>query len=634
MSLQPDTIQQLRNEVLGGLLDRRSVLKRGLALGLSAPILAGLLAACGDEDDDPTATAGSGQADATATEGSGDEPTATTGEGAATETEGSEGEPTADSGSDAPRGGQGKATLLYWQAPTILNPHLAQGTKDNHASRVCLEPLHQFDANTEPVLYLAAEWPTVDNGLLDPDGTFVIWKLRQGVKWHDGEDFNAEDVVFTYEWITNPDTTATTLGTYAAVDSVELIDEYTVQVNFSGPNPAWFDAFHGAAGCILPEHYFRDYTGAEARDAPGNLMPIGTGPFKVREFKPGDVVLYDLFPDYWEPGKPHLDEVEIKGGGDAVSAARAVMQSGEADWAWNLQIEPQILSQMQEGGQGELVLGPGNSAERIMVNFADPKTEVDGAFSEPSTQHPVFQHLQARQAINLAIRRDVITEQLYGPGNEPTAYILNVPERLKPQDLTWEYNLEAAQALLDEAGIEPGYNLLYSTSVNSARQKNQEIVKEDLEKLGFVVELKSIDSAVYFASDAGNPDTYAHFYADLTMYTNGPSNPYPISWAERFRSDDIAQKSNSWSGTNMTRYFNPEFDALHDQAKVEIDEQRQIEIWDQMMRMPYDDVVEIPIVWRGSVAAKSNRLVIEPANMTNWGDTNPCQDLKNWTFSE
>jgi peptide/nickel transport system substrate-binding protein len=483
------------------------------------------------------------------------------------------------------------------------------------------------------VLYLAAEWPTVDNGLLDPDGLFVIWKLRQGVKWHDGEDFNAEDVVFTYEWIADPENSATTLGIYATVESVEMVDEYTVQVNFTEPNPAWSDPFMGAQGCVLPQHVFADYMGAAGRDAPANLMPVGTGPFKVKEFKPGDVALYEIFMDYWDPGKPHLDEVEIKGGGDAVSAARAVLQSGEADWAWNLQIEPAILNQMAGGGQGELVLSPGNSAERIMVNFADPRTDVGGAFSEPSTQHPWFSDVRVRQAINLAIQRDVVTEQLYGPGNEPTAYILNVPERLKPEGLTWEYNLEAAQALLDEAGFEPGFNILYSTSVNSARQKTQEIVKEDLEKLGFVVELKSVDSAVYFASDAGNPDTYAHFYADLTMYTNGPSNPYPISWAERFRSDDIAEKANDWSGTNITRYNNPDFDALHDRARTAIDEQEQVEIWQQMMQIPYDDVVEIPIVWRGAVAAKSNRVVIDPVNMTNWGDSNPTQDLKNWTFS-
>jgi peptide/nickel transport system substrate-binding protein len=278
------------------------------------------------------------------------------------------------------------------------------------------------------------------------------------------------------------------------------------------------------------------------------------------------------------------------------------------------------------------VLQPGTSAERIMINFADPNTEVDGARSEPSTQHPIFQHLQARQALNLAVKRDVVADELYGPGNVATPYVVNLPERLLPPDLTWEYNLEAAQALLAEIDFPAAFdnvNIVYSTSINTVRQKNQEIVKEDLETLGFSVELKSVDSAVYFASDAGNPDTYAHFYVDITMYTNGPGSPYPIAWAERYRADDIAQKSNNWSGTNITRYNNPDFDALHDRARVTIDEAEQEEIWHEMLTLVYDDVVEVPIVYRGGAAAASNRL----GGYTPSPWTSTTADIKYWTAS-
>jgi peptide/nickel transport system substrate-binding protein len=640
MAFDSASVDRLRDEILAGGLSRRAVLKRGAALGLSAPLIAGLLAACGDDDDDdPTATTASGQTDPTATTGSGQtDPTATTGGGAEpTATEGMTDEPTntpagesPTTAPDTPRGGHGKVTLLYWQAPVILNDHLSQGTKDTHASRVCLEPLFNFDANTEPILALASEYPSVENETLAEDGTWVIFTLREGVKWHDGEDFNAEDVLFTYEYVTNEATTATTLGNYATVESMEIIDDYHIRVNFVEPNPAWFDV---ATQIVIPEHVMRDYVGEAARDAPFNLMPIGTGPFKVTQFNPGDVVLYDIFEDYWDPGLPHFDSVEIKGGGDATSAARAVMVTGDADWAWNLQVEAQILSQMaEEGSEGALVLQPGTSAERIMINFADPNTEVDGARSEPSTQHPIFQHLQARQALNLAVKRDVVADELYGPGNVATPYVVNLPERLLPPDLTWEYNLEAAQALLAEIDFPAAFdnvNIVYSTSINTVRQKNQEIVKEDLETLGFSVELKSVDSAVYFASDAGNPDTYAHFYVDITMYTNGPGSPYPIAWAERYRADDIAQKSNNWSGTNITRYNNPDFDALHDRARVTIDEAEQEEIWHEMLTLVYDDVVEVPIVYRGGAAAASNRL----GGYTPSPWTSTTADIKYWTAS-
>ncbi|MEZ4520266.1 MAG: ABC transporter substrate-binding protein [Thermomicrobiales bacterium] len=245
----------------------------------------------------------------------------------------------------------------------------------------------------------------------------------------------------------------------------------------------------------------------------------------------------------------------------------------------------------------------------------------------------MWKHKEAREALNLAIQRDLIATQLYGAAGVASGDNLNVPSKFK-LNWPWEYDLDAAQAKLDEINFPADFdnvNILYQTSVNSVRQKNQEIVKADLETLGFSVELKSVDSGVFFSSDAGNPDTYGHHYSDIEMYTNGPTSPYPISWAERYRSDDIAQKSNNWAGTNITRWNNPDYDALHDQAKTAIDEQEQIDIWTEMMTLVNEDIVEIPIVWRGGAAAVHNRI--------NWKSVGPWQpspidDLKNWTLAE
>src|SRR5690606_29508175 len=142
-------------------------------------------------------------------------------------------------------------------------------------------------------------YPSVENETLDPDGMWCIWKLREGVKWHDGEDFNAEDVKFTYDWIVSEGNTPTTLGVYQDISSVEIIDDYTVQINFNEPYPLWFDPFRGSNGLVLPEHIFSEYMGEAARESPANLAPIGTGPFKLTEFRPGDVMLVELFEDYW-----------------------------------------------------------------------------------------------------------------------------------------------------------------------------------------------------------------------------------------------------------------------------------------------------------------------------------------------
>lgn len=633
-------LERLREDIFAGRLSRRGILKRGIALGLSAPIIAGLLAACGGDDEaatEPVATTDSGQGDATATTAEVEptvaesaEPEATEAEVEASPTEGAAAEPTEAPEPAAEAGGGGLLRLLWWQAPTIINPHLATGTKDFDASRVCLEPLADFDTDGAMILVLAAEEPTVENGMVSEDGSEVTWVLQEGVKWHDGEDFTADDVVFTWEFASNPETAAVTAGNFASVTSVEAVDDFTVKVTFAEPNPAWFDVFTGPNGMILPRHVFADYVGAKSRDAPANLKPIGTGAFMVREFRAGDVVLYDRFPEYWDAGKPWFDEIEMKGGGDAQGAARAVLETGEGDWGWNIQVEPEILNNLAEAGAGVVVATPGTSAERIMINFADPNMEVDGARSEPSTEHPLFKNKDARNAIALAIQRDVIAEQLYGEGGVATANNLNAPAKFVSTNTSWEYDLDAAAALLANVPEADGYNLLYQTSINSVRQKTQEIVKQDLEKLGLSVELKSVDAAVFFSSDAGNPDTYPHFYTDLEMYTNGPSSPFPITWAERYRSDDKAEKANSWAGQNITRYNNPEYDVLHDQARVELDADTQVELFVAMNDLSVNDFVEIPIIHRANLAVANAKLKGQVG--TPWASD--AYDVKNWRFEE
>ena len=604
-------VEQLRAEALAGFISRRELLKRAAALGLSAPTIAALLAACGGGGNaTPTAAPATPATQATATPTKAASAASPTLQAAAGTT------PTAGTGK---RGGGGTLKLLWWQAPTILNPHLSQGTKDFDASNVVFEALAYVNEKEELEPRLATEIPSVDKGTLDPQGMWVVWKLRKGVKWHDGQPFTANDVKFTFEFASNKATAATTYATYEPVDRVEILDDYTVKVYFKQPTPGWFGPFVGLLGLILPQHVLKDYVGANARNAPFNLKPIGTGPYKVVQFNPGDVVVYEINQDYWQPGQPYFDRIELKGGGDATSAARAVLQTGEYDYAWNLQVEATVLKQLEQAGKGKLVIWPGTGTERIMVNFADPNTEKDGARSEPDVPHPFFSNPKIRQALALAIQRDVIVNQLYGQTGKTTANNLNAPEKYKNPDLKWEYNLDKAAALLDEAGAKMGPNgvrvyngkplqILYQTSINQIRQRTQEIVKASLEKIGFKVDLKSIDSKVFFSSEAGNPDTYAHFYADIEMYTNGPSSLYPYSWTQRYHSSRIASKANNWSGDNITRYKNPDMDKVIDSLKSEMNPDKQIQLFREVNRISVTDVVEIPLVHRASVAAASKTL--------------------------
>jgi peptide/nickel transport system substrate-binding protein len=172
------------------------------------------------------------------------------------------------------RGGGGKLRLLYWEAPVILNPHFAVATKDSDASRVVYEPLTSVNLDGERIPILAAEIPSVANGGHAPDGTWTIWHLKQGVVWHDGAPFTADDVVFTWEYATDPATGATTRGSYEQIRRIEKLDDHTVKVVFTEPTPLWYVV----AGMILPRHHFAEYKGQNARNVPYNLKPVGTGP--------------------------------------------------------------------------------------------------------------------------------------------------------------------------------------------------------------------------------------------------------------------------------------------------------------------------------------------------------------------
>ena len=188
------------------------------------------------------------------------------------------------------RGGGGPLKVLWWQGPTLLNPHFAVGTKDQDGSRLFYEPLAGWDAdgNLRPVL--AESIPGREDGTLAADGKSVTWKLKKGVNWHDGKPFTADDVVFNWEYAPDPATAAVTSGSYKDV-TVEKVDQHTVTREVrSKPTPFWADAFVGSAGMIIPKHLFADYIGAKSREAPTNLKPVGTGPYMFKDFKPGDLV--------------------------------------------------------------------------------------------------------------------------------------------------------------------------------------------------------------------------------------------------------------------------------------------------------------------------------------------------------
>src|SRR5262245_43791794 len=353
------------------------------------------------------------------------------------------------------RGGGGALKVLWWQGPTLLNPHFAVGTKDQDGSRVFYEPLAGWDTDGNLIPMLAESIPSLEDGSVAKDGTSVTWKLKKGVTWHDGKPFTADDCIFNWEYSRDPATAAVTVASYKDIE-VEKLDTHTIKIKFQKPTPFWADAFTGPTGMIIPKHLFEDYKGAKSREAPTNLKPVGTGPYKFVDFKPGDMVRGELNPNYHDPIKPYFDTIEMKGGGDAVSAARAVIQTGEYDFAWNMQVEDEILKRMEQGGKGKALVTPGGNIEHIQLNTTDPWTEVDGERSSVKTKHPVLSDPAVGQALALLVDRKSVEDHIYGRTGVATANFLNNPERFRSKATKFEFNVDKANQILEAAGWKKG----------------------------------------------------------------------------------------------------------------------------------------------------------------------------------
>jgi peptide/nickel transport system substrate-binding protein len=535
------------------------------------------------------------------------------------------------------RGTCGTLRLLFWQAPTTTNPHLSVGIKDLSASRIVYEPLASFDAEGELIPLLAAEIPSLANGGVAADGRSVTWKLKPNLKWADGAPFTADDVLFTFEFASSADVGATSRATYRIVRNVEVIDDLTVTVHFKEVNPAWALPFVGVNGMIIPRHLFGKYAGANAQDAPVNLKGTGTGAYQVVKFTEEDIliigedvvstvkIVYEPNPFFREPDKPCFERVTLQGGGDALTAAKAVFRDGVVDYGYNLQVAVDILQKLEGHGKGALIVPPTAKTERIMINFSDPNRETDdGERSSLKFPHPFLTDRRVRQAISLGVDRKAISK-LYGKVGRVSTNILISPARYDSPNTTWEFNLQKAASILDQArwidtdgdGVREKnnvrLNMVFQTSVNAVRQKTQRIIKNALDSIGFEVELKIIDASIFFGPVRDNTNTRRHFYAGLEEFTYNNKSPDPGAYLRAWTCGAIAQKVNNWSAPNWSRYCNPEFDALYKKSTTELDSQKRRRLIVQMNDLLINDFAVIPIVARSSAFGISKDLIgVEP----------------------
>ncbi|NRB05573.1 MAG: peptide ABC transporter substrate-binding protein [Rhodobacteraceae bacterium] len=521
------------------------------------------------------------------------------------------------------RGRDGNVRVIYWQAPSTLNPFLSGGTKEVESSNMVIEPLARFNEKGDIVPWLVDEIPTTDNGGVSADLTTITWKLSDGLLWSDGTAVTSADAKFTYEYCTHPDGGCAQATKFVGVTSVDTPDDQTIVVTFDKPTPNPYLPFVGAESPIIQKAQFEDCIGAKAPECTDeNFGPIGTGPFVVTEFRPNDVITLVANPNYREEGKPAFASMTFKGGGSAEDSGRAVMETGEFDYAWNLQLAPDVIAKMAEGGKGTPVAGFGPLVERIMLNQTNPSPDLpEGERSTAKHPHPFLKDPAVYKAMSLAIDRPLLVEVGYGAAGKVTCNWIPAPDVFNSTTFSCdEQDIAGANAMLDAAGIvdtdgdgireKDGVplSILYQTSTNAVRQDFQALIKDWWRQIGIETELRNINASVFFGGDPSSPDTFQKFYADVEMYANTFSGTDPQAYLGNGLCDKAPRPDSQWQGENISRVCFDGYDELHAKLASTAGIAERAEIGKQLNDMMVENGGMIPLVNRGTIAAHANSL--------------------------
>ena len=337
--------------------------------------------------------------------------------------------------------------------------------------------------------------------------------------------------------------------------------------------------------------------------------------------------------------RPHFDTIEMKGGGDAVSAARAVLQTGEYDYAWNMQVEDEILQRLEKGGKGTRR----DHARRQHRAHPAQHAPIPGPRSTASaraskTKHPLLTDPAVRQALGLLVDRKSVRGAHLRPHRHRHRQLPQQPASASARRTRSGSSTSTRRTSCSRtAGWKKGpdgirakdgkkLKFVYQTSINTPRQKTQAIVKQACQKAGIDLELKSVTASVFFSSDVANPDTYTKFYCDIQMYTTTMTQPDPEVFMNQFTSWEVATKENKWQGRNITRWRNEEYDKAFRAAEGELDPVKRAALFIRMN----DLVVQRPGGHPGRLPAARRRDLEQAATRRISGWDNDLWNLQDW----
>ncbi len=560
-----------------------------------------------------------------------------------------------DAGTEHQTRGAGKELrIVLPQAPTGAAPHNARSTADYLAASPVIEPLMHLLPNGTLIPNLIESVPTIANGMLAKDYGSATFTFLKDLTWSDGEPVSSDDLVFTWQWVMTPGNQSSSSAIWGAIAKVEATGAQTAVVTFTQPVANWFEPFTGNFnGNLYPAHLFKNDP-ANRNDA-FLTAPVGTGPYTITGFSQSGEITYAINDNFRDPGKPYFRSISLSVNDDPMAAATAVL-TGTSDFAWGLQLAPGAFADHPTADdEGTLASTPESYIESLRFNFSDPAKTVHGEKSQKDTPHPVFSDPAVRRALSVAVNRGQIAAKIYGTGEHPTANVLVGLSSYTSTDTGWEYDLDKANQMLDDAGwvldgktrSKDGVALAFEicSSTNAVRKQILELVQKDFATIGATVTIKQIDPAAFFSIDAGQDQSFYHMFWDAGLWADGTFAAYPLAFMRRWyagkNGENIAQKANNWLGereaykgviANTQRYANADYDALFEKLEETLDLKEANTLLIQMNDLLVEDVVEIPIVVRADAYAVANR--VRTDNLALGAFVTPLWNIANWNETD
>lgn len=407
-----------------------------------------------------------------------------------------------------------------------------------------LQPLARLETDLTHQPALATEWTATE------DAHEYTFTLREGVKFHNGDDFSADDVIFTFESMLDPDFQSATAGQYRNVTSIEKVDDYSVKFVLESPDAEFVDKI--ARMGILPSTHVNNVGSDEF-----NANPVGTGPFKFTEWIPETRIVLDRNDEYWDPQLPYLDQVVFMPIVED-SVRIASLEAGELD-LWQRNVPPEDVERLQEDSRFVLEFNPFIYYHYISLSLENV---------------PAFAQKAVRQAAAYAIDRELITAVI-GYGTPGTGPVNPVSPYFNPDLTYYSYDPDKALQILEEAGVNPSdVSFTLQTFTYPDYQKVGELSYENLKALGFNVELRVDDWSVVSAK-CNLPEASCDAYNTAT----GGLGP-DAALFDSFHTNGSA---------NAHFYSNERVDELLVLGRSTVDEGKRREIYDEALEIILDE---------------------------------------------